>query len=635
MSDPKAPEFAGTDEELEKYLLEFARALGGAVLREPKGGPWRIAAGSLLSTNPNTLAWRLRVTRENGRLSIEPSAIALPWTRAKVARVVAFRCAQLVDFLTARVRGGGKEKFDALRLREPYANFGSDAAAITGAFAWSVACALGAMAAALVALTLASLPLMHVAIGEILERARAAQSAGAVAIPNPGRPLSLLGAAFVFAVPLAFFGGFVHTLALAASELWARASRLPQASVLFQAILLAAAFFPFTPFLAIPVALAAPLLIHAGYTLAWGRRRERVREAPRPRKTVLLAGVLLAAITAIALVPRPAEGREWTDRLALFRDRYMLGHPLGRLAASVYYRHTLVGAELLKQVYSEGGKEPDRMIRTARADDPSVAEGLRALHFAIVTSDPADVRAEGRTLIAGGDRVAWDPSKETLSIAVDRLARESFRGSMLRQLAWIAWRAVYFGGPLFLVAVFIGSCCPGFSVIFRVMRPKAAIITVLVCFVTTGALMLVDAAREETAREDAARLRELPEPKRIAEGLDHRSILVRHEAAVQAFLHPDPSLGAPLVKAVDDADLRVRLWASAALGKTGHPEALARLLARLADREFFVRYRAAEGLGFLKDPRAIEGLLKLARDGSWYEGLYALEALRKIDPKRF
>src|SRR5438876_7073813 len=140
MSDPNPLEFGGTDEELEKYLLEFARGIGGWVLRDVKRGGFQVAAGSRLSTNPNTLAWRLHVGRENRRVSIEPRARSVWWTRDKVARVVAFRQAQLADFLTARARGAGRESFDALRLREPYANFGTGAAAITAAFAWSVAC---------------------------------------------------------------------------------------------------------------------------------------------------------------------------------------------------------------------------------------------------------------------------------------------------------------------------------------------------------------------------------------------------------------------------------------------------------------------------------------------------------------
>src|ERR1043166_3883938 len=193
MSEPTGLEFGGTDEELEKYLLEFAAAVGGWVRREPNRAAWRLSAGSLLSANSNTLPLRLRVTREERRLSIRSSAGSLPWTRAKTERIAAYRQGQLADFLTMRARGAGRGTFDALRLREPFATYGSGVAAVTASFAWGAAGAVAAMLAALIAATLASLPLMHLAIGEILERARVVQAAGGVAIPNPDQPLSLLG----------------------------------------------------------------------------------------------------------------------------------------------------------------------------------------------------------------------------------------------------------------------------------------------------------------------------------------------------------------------------------------------------------------------------------------------------------
>jgi HEAT repeat protein len=636
MSDPHAPEFAGTDEELEKYLLEFARGVGGWVVRDPKRGERIVAAGSLLSTNPNTIAWRLHVTREDGKIRIASSARALPWTRAKVARIAAFRRGQLEDFLTARSRGGGKEGFDALRLREPFANFGSGGAAITASIAWSVACGLGAMAAAMVAMTLVSLPLMGVAIAEILERARVVQAAGGVALPHPDRPLSLAGAALVFAVPLAFFGGFVHAAALAAGELWARAARLPAASFLFLTILIALALFPFTPIAALPAAVAAPLAIHAGYTLVWGRRRERVREGRRPGKAILVAAAVLVGLTALSLVPRPA-GEDWNNRLALFRDRWMLGHPLGRWAAATYYRHTMVGADLIKHFYSADATKSDRDLRTAGTDDPAFAKAFRDLDFT-VTSDPGanvDVRVRGGTLSSGSSTVAWNGDVRALPALLDRLARETFRGGMLYELYVIAWRSLYYAGPIFILFVVIGAFCPGFSAVFRLLRPRAALAAVAACFAAAVALLALGAGGDSASRQAALDLLRSPGPANIGQGLGHPSPVVRHAAAFLSFVHPDSSLGPALVKAADDEDFRIRLWASAALGKTRHPDALAKLLERLKDPEFFVRYRAAEGLGFLGRTEAVEPLLAMARDGTWYEGLYALEALRRIAPGKY
>jgi HEAT repeat protein len=111
---------------------------------------------------------------------------------------------------------------------------------------------------------------------------------------------------------------------------------------------------------------------------------------------------------------------------------------------------------------------------------------------------------------------------------------------------------------------------------------------------------------------------------------------IRHEAAVRAFQLPSTAeMADALLKAADDRDFRVRLWACAALGKSGDARALPKLIERLDDPELFVRYRAAQGLEYLGNPGAVPALEKMMRERSWYEGLYALDALRKIQPGKF
>ena len=60
--------------------------------------------------------------------------------------------------------------------------------------AWAVACGVAAMAAAAFAATLVSLPLVSSGIADMMERARAVQAAGGVALPNPSHPISVFGA---------------------------------------------------------------------------------------------------------------------------------------------------------------------------------------------------------------------------------------------------------------------------------------------------------------------------------------------------------------------------------------------------------------------------------------------------------
>ncbi len=659
MNVPSSIEIRCGDGELDKYMAEFAGIVGGwTARRTPQGetdrdGCWIVGGGALLATNPNAVPWRIRVRRDGGRLTFRVRTFAAAWTRRKARRIAAWRQGQLADFLETRLRGGPPEKFDRRRMREPFSPFGSDPAAVSASFAWAAASACGALAAALLALLPLCLVLMDVTIADIAGRARAVEAAGEMPLPGPAELASIgfgtrLGAAVLFALPAAFFLGLLHAATLLAGEAWLPAARLGQASFAFQAILLALAFTPLIPFwVAIPSALLPPLATQAGYCLVWGRRRERIREGAPPRRAVVAAGVLAAAAAAAAFVPRPAGGEDYKDGLVLFRDRYMVGHPLGKAAAHFYYRYTLYAADPVKRFFAADPETPQRSRRTARVAAPGTggaAEILRDLDFSVVEGEkspgvPFDVEVEGSTLRSGGVEVRWAPSsgREGLKEALDVLSARAFRGGRLRDLSWLSWRAVYHAGPLFAVILFVAICCPWISILFRVMSRRAAVISLLACLASTGSLMLWDYGRQADVRRGIEELRASPGPEAIARALCHSSIAVRHEAAYRAYKLKGghAALAEALLVAAGDADLRVRLWAVAALGKTRDARAQAVLLERLGDPELLVRYRAAEGLGFIGDQRAVDPLLRMMSRGSWYEGLYALEALRRILPERF
>ena len=158
MKGPPVVEFRGADEELEKLLREFARAAWAKLGRDRQGG-WILSFGSFLSTNPNDVSFRLRVVREGSGVGFRPSAVVAPWSRAKTARLVAYRAGQLADYLTGRLRGTAPEKFDPARLREPFAAWGSGPAALSASFAWVTVSAVLALLVSTLATALATLPL--------------------------------------------------------------------------------------------------------------------------------------------------------------------------------------------------------------------------------------------------------------------------------------------------------------------------------------------------------------------------------------------------------------------------------------------------------------------------------------------
>src|SRR6185295_17368759 len=196
--------FAGTDEELERYLQEFARLTDGWTARDAKRGGWVLGGGALLSSNPNTAPRAVRIVRAGEGLALSSRIRGLPWTKAKLRRLAEHRLGQLADYLTARVRGSGPEKFQTLPMREPYAPLGSGVAALTASFAWLVLSGIAAFAAGVVAATLAFLPLMSLSIRDIAAHSQALLAAGAVPLPSPGEAASTgpLGPAIVFALPV-------------------------------------------------------------------------------------------------------------------------------------------------------------------------------------------------------------------------------------------------------------------------------------------------------------------------------------------------------------------------------------------------------------------------------------------------
>jgi hypothetical protein len=84
-----------------------------------------------------------------------------------------------------------------------------------------------------------------------------------------------------------------------------------------------------------------------------------VREGPKPQKALILVGVILAASLAGAIVPRQTPWKDALLRVALFRDAWLLGNPLGKNIAATYYRYTLYTAEPLKEIYSIDGSRPN------------------------------------------------------------------------------------------------------------------------------------------------------------------------------------------------------------------------------------------------------------------------------------
>jgi len=104
---------------------------------------------------------------------------------------------------------------------------------------------------------------------------------------------------------------------------------------------------------------------------------------------------------------------------------------------------------------------------------------------------------------------------------------------------------------------------------------------------------------------------------------------------------PKGGLTRELASGTKDPSVRVRLWCAAALGLTREVEIRPYLLEAMDDPDMLVRYRAAEGLENLDTKRmpatkeTVGKLREMMKTRGWYEGMYALDALRRIEPLKY
>lgn len=274
--------------------------------------------------------------------------------------------------------------------------------------------------------------------------------------------------------------------------------------------------------------------------------------------------------------------------------------------------------------------------------------------------------AELRDLI---DRTPWDlpagvPPDRVLRVPyggdeelfrfLGARAQSSFEGRFMRDWVGWGWQSLYYlGGPLVACAALLPPALL-FAWLFRRMsRRRATRITGAVFVLSVIGLIGWASANAETAGA-LAELRRTDDPARPAAAMAHADADVRYEAVFVAHerlkgtrrklndagaayraleLKPPgkddmpelerlqrawwdawavherlgDALAPALLERLTDPDVRVRVWASGALGQRGAvdgPDEIDALLARLRDPEFFVVYRAAGALG---DIGAFEG----------------------------
>ena len=686
--DPRFPDRAAFRE----ALVAAARELD-AIVRDGPGEAWTVTGGTPACANPNAAPWKAVASLAGDAWGLSPRPVALPWNRRRAAEIAGVRTRQLETLLRTPRPAEPHE-------RSPFTP-GPTLADRSEAFAWIVAGGALAMAITLVAVTLAGLPLIERELGQLSLRAEVLTRIGADPLPSPGELDGLgwagrLAAAFLLATPIAFFLGGLHAAVNALGERFVSVARFAPWCLVF---LGASSLLAFAPRMPLPLAVLGALLVPAaaflGTSLAWGRRRDMTRSEPAPKRRFTPAVVVAVALVLgvlIALVPTPTSNDARIHETSRFRDKFLLGTSAGRALAHFYYAYTLYAAEAVKPVYSPDPNVKDRQVRTVLVVGKFGAdvEVLRSMDFSIERVPEADAAApliekrqhdlyviahsltrpygdlarcgllgrtirQGSTSVPGAERVytvSAPTSPDAWRKAIGEVLRPGGLESMLLELTWLGWSAVYYGGPLFVLLLVLAPVAAGTAWLARRQSPRGTRRIIGGLFVVSVVGLVLILASRGSALGRVAELGNLPADDQkaidlLAAALKDPDPDIRYEAAYQSFralkrpTFPRGALLPELQAASRDPAVRVRLWCAAAMGLTGDPKARADIFQALDDPDMLVRYRAAEGLEHLDTgrqpvpPETIARLRQVVKSRPWYEGMYALAALRRIDPQGF
>jgi len=679
-------------ESFRKALEAAARELDGSV-RDGPGEAWTVSAGTPLCSNPNGAPWGAVASLAEGAWGLSPKPVSFPWTRRRAEEIAAVRTRQLESLLRTPRTAEPHE-------REPF-TAGTTFPAKAEAWSWITAGAALAMALTLVVLTLAALPLLERELERMFQRAEVLTRIGANPLPGKAELEGLgfwgrLGAAFLLAVPIAFFLGGLHAAVHAVGERFLTVARFGPWCSLFLGVSTFLSLLPrASPLVSVAAGFLVPGAALFGTSVAWGRRRDEVRTGPKTRTGLrpgVVAAALLILLALFALVPGPVSNEERIQGTSRFRDRFLLGNEAGRAFARFYYARTLYAAEPVKPVYVDDPHLKSRQVRTILAVGKFGAElkYLKELDFSIETTADADTAAPliekrqhdvyllassvvrpmdtlrkfgllDRTIcLEGSDpgkllgaRIVTVPAtKEALQKVLHETLRFGPLESMLLELTWLGWTGVFYAGPVFGLAMALGLLAAISAWVVRRFSARA-VRGLLACVFVVSMVALISAfALRASALGRVADLKNLPADDqkaidRLAAGLKDPDPDVRYEAAYQACLalkrpsFPRGGVTTELLAGAGDPDVRVRLWSVAALGLTREDKTRETILKGMDDPDLLVRYRAAEGLEYLDAGRrpvpapTIAKLREMIRTRSWYEGMYALAALRRIDPANY
>ena len=338
--------------------------------------------------------------------------------------------------------------------------------------------------------------------------------------------------------------------------------------------------------------------------------------------------------TLVHLIPIPLLALLWFTQFdkALFldlRDNLLLSNFLGKKFSEFYYTYTLYPAEAFKSL-------DQKVIKTCRLENINTLSINQKLHNRLIgngylplpETDKVDLR-----IIAEDDQLAFQsadqrifqiPLKQFLSDTPKALQKFSQKTDCYSSFRRYTFLSLLIGFPILIYLILHATLY--YVLLLFLKRNTSAVTASIMCLIVgSGVLVYFQSYRSGNINFND-----------ISQALESESWQTR-VAALKAIQREKLEIAdyGSYPQLLESQTLQERYWLVRALAFSRRSETYADLLAFVDDENINVRCMAYYALGLRRNPKAIKVIeARMRKSGSWYEQMYAYNALRSLGWKQ-
>ena len=665
-----------TIDELEKILNEIRSELTAKVVK--RASKFILTLGEPFSLNPNSIRCKIVITHQDGKIIICGENCPEYLFKKKVVRIVEFRLNQIRDYIEFRLKSGDQNKYFNQKEKNPFLPLGSTFRDLINTFA---GLSISLLFCGLLLIPICSITGKFVIDNEIKEiegRSSTIEKIGKIPIPGINEIKNLtfsdtLAASFIFMGPIIFFIAILYSFSSFIGEIWARFSSFNFWILVFISIVLVIALTPLIGILtALIFSIVIPIFAHLGYSIGWIFRREK-RSYISARINYMLTGMI---IIFLSVFPFLFVSLNDNDRLISHirtRDATMLSSSILKPLVSLYYKYTLYGAEVIKEIITPEIEENGKKVRYGKQqvvvlfignkDNPKCGEAVSIMqnHLKFYVDYAVEEQIENKLsqrfydlyivekklnnyvqMIKNGvshNRLLEIDLQNTSTLIndIERKSKDIFKGSYIKELSYESWFCVYLFSIPVAILILAGFLLAIPANLFRKTWLSGFCSLLIIC-----AVIYLCFKENKTASDNRY------------EEIMKSALSLEHEKQVNISYKE-------LCSFLNDEDIRVQWWTCHAIA---HLPSLAPYvmvfpsgpvsqavpfiadvedyvyqylcLVRLCDllhqsKDITVRYKACQAISHFKLSHEQEEKILCSKmlNDDWYVGSYALSALRK------